>query len=1693
MTPEPWLLLTSKMLLPLVLFCIVPLDVAPLVSDLPLSFSLESDIVHPIRVDEHGSFLTFDLSPRIVKKRGVSHHKPTSTFYEISFQGMELTFNLSQNNQLLAPGYVTEWRSGGIQEARIQSKQHSPCHLMGNVQTENQFVGNAAISICNGLRGVFQMEHDDFMIEPVLTSVGSGEAMPHRIYRRHAAEPNIEEKAGNMSCGVKDNPNSQEKWERRRERWEQAKQRERRIRPRSISKEKWVETLVVADKKMVEYHGRDQVENYVLTIMNMVAGLFHDASIGNRINIVIVRLILLESEEEDLKITHHADNTLRSFCKWQKGVNMKGENQPLHHDVAVLLTRKDLCAAMNRPCETLGLSHVSGMCQPHRSCNINEDTGLPTAFTVTHELGHSFGVQHDGSGNDCEPQGKRPHIMSPQMLYDTSPLTWSHCSRDYITRFLDRGWGLCLDDPPSKELLNFPSVPPGVLYDLGHQCRLQYGAQSSFCQDIDDVCNTLWCSVGSTCHSKLDAAVDGTTCGENKWCFNGDCVPVGHRHEPVDGMWSSWSMWSSCTRTCGAGVQSAERQCNSPTPKYGGRYCLGERKRFRLCNIGACLLDTPSFRHLQCAQFNPVPYRGKQHRWSPVYNSINPCELHCRADGEYFSEKLLDAVIDGTPCYEGNRSRDLCINGICKNVGCDYEIDSNAVEDRCGVCHGDASSCHTVSKTFEDSDGLGYVDIGLIPPGAREIRIEEVAEAGNFLALRSEDPETYFLNGKWTIQWNGDYQAAGTIFTYTRTGNLENLTAPGPTYEPVWIQLLFQEKNPGVRYQYTVRRDADSSNEIQPPDFSWRYGSWTGCSATCGTGIQRQLVHCVEKLAGLVEERYCDFLTRPDDKQRNCNEEPCPPRWWVGEWQQCTTTCGPNGQQKRTVLCIQRVGLDEQRALQPTECQHIPKPEANIPCNHNVLCPAVWHQGNWSQCSASCGEGVQLRNVYCINGTEQMVCDPSERPDTKRTCQLTSCQPQIFSTIDWTGSGGSSKEINEILLDKLQIPSGFLHSQEDNTISEADFSSHGEGGQAKDGRAIVDDFYYDYNFINFHEDLSYDPLEDNDIKLGSKLEPQGKELLTQVPPTEKELEKKNERQDDRSTEPIKDITATPQNPAVTRPMDIFIVSGQHQTPSNSISTIAKTVIKNILTPSTEATLLVTDPANITILSHPDKDQKGLVKSNKATTQWYQNQLIPTTESISSEISPTLLISNFPDISIYRISQDPSLELAEDGLPHAISDAPQDVVHLATEQSLPNSHSGLALLSSAEPTENPTSYPTAGSLPVPPQYILPYPAPGSSTDLSHRSLPYSTLNPSLDPAHALVTYSATDSSQDHKNDDLLTESSLQENVSEIQVEDYTLPLPHDLTANKKNVATTQDLSPDLLRHFPSSIIENAKIPNVDITTALPEDLLYNLPSTLSELDNMVHIVPYATSSVNTVSVNAQLLNVKMEGGSLTDVSATNTGESTSTITASTITTSTAPITWQQLPSLESKESQKSYWEVGNWSECSTSCGLGAMWRSVSCKAENKDYCDPETKPAPARRCYLRPCASWTVGNWSKCSKSCGAGIKMRDVQCVDTRGKKLLRPFHCQNTSYKPLAQIPCYEQQCMEWYVSSWRECSEECGGGMQHRLVTCPQTGQCNENLKPNSSRSCNEHPCTTWAVGPWGQATPASVTDSPSDSVTY
>uniref|UniRef100_A0A8C9YQS4 ADAM metallopeptidase with thrombospondin type 1 motif 7 n=1 Tax=Sander lucioperca TaxID=283035 RepID=A0A8C9YQS4_SANLU len=1399
------------------------------------------EVVHPTRVDARGHFLSNFLShhARRVQRREASEGSADvdRVFYQLWHGGHSLHFNLTLNPHLLAPGFLTERRYGGLDGAQIHPPGSSRCYFLGEVWDETIGKGSAAISTCDGLTGLFKLSDEEFFIQPLEKSSSETSApQAHAIYKRHAPPP---------SWNI----------EKQRDRWERRQQRRRRIRQRSVSKEKWVETLVVADTKMVEHHGSKAVESYVLAVMNIVAGLFRDASIGNAINIVVVRLILLERDEDDLKITHHADNSLNSFCKWQKKLNMKGEEDPLHHDVAVLLTRKDICAAINMPCETLGLSHVAGMCQPHRSCSISEDTGLPLAFTVAHELGHNFGIQHDGNGNDCEPIGKRPFVMSPQLLYGTSLPRWSRCSRQYITRFLDRGWGWCLDNAPVKDKLSLTSVLPGVLYSAAHQCRMHYNDNATFI-----------------------------------WCLSGECVAAGYQPESVNGGWASWSEWSGCSRTCGAGVQSAQRDCDNPVPKHRGKYCLGERRRYKICNTTPCLHDLPTFRDTQCSQFNNKPYKGKFYKWEAVVNRGHPCELHCRPLNEHFSDKMQDAVTDGTPCYEGNKSRDMCVNGICKNLGCDYVIDSTAVEDRCGVCHGNGSTCTTVRRTFEETEGLGYVDIGLIPERAWNIRIEEMAEAGNFLALRSDNPNKYFLNGGWTIQWNGEYKAAGTVFTYERTGHLENLTSPGPTMEPLWIQLLFQETNPGVRYEYTISRNVSEDSDMPVSVFIWKYGSWTECSVTCGTGVQRQIVHCVEKTTGIVEEHFCDPLTRPDDNQTSCHKDPCPAIWWFGEWQKCSASCGSLGLTKRSVLCIQAISAEEQKALQPSECEHMPKPESLSSCNAHIPCPSDWTTGSWSKCSLTCGSGVRHRNVTCSRNTGSD-CEPQKKPLAVTTCYIQDC-PQVAKPT------GSVKENAD--METTRAPSATL----------------------------------------------------------------------------------------------------------------------------IISTISK---------ATAYTLKTEEQQNTNL----DKIKNSGNAATKESTQMNSENF---DDFLSEDFLLPVSTTRSPPLSTTQHSQ--TLKEAHDEDVWGPETTPETITQVKTEVQLDKSASVISQTTSQStifPTHFYTVYATSNSW-------------DTDHDLSTTSLPASET-PTPFPIPFLLISGNQEASDDS------TSLPGTENIPPTNLEGDAQP-------------SSADSLPATVKQIPTKPAFTEKT-GTDSTSRVPS-------SDSVDFDyNEIVVPPMVRSSSNTDPGSSY----QLPTNSTTTQHRTTPVQHMEAATPVVPILPTHPILWP-LPvptstptSASTQENTATHWVTGNWSACSTSCGLGAIWRTLACSTGSDSDCDPAKRPAPAQRCYLRPCSTWKVEEWSKCSKNCEGGIKLREVQCFDLRDKRPLRPFHCRAMFSRPQTQMTCNLQPCLEWYTSSWGQCSEVCGGGEQQRIVTCPEEDRCDGDLQPSTIQSCNSQPCAQWLTGSWGE----------------
>lgn len=99
---------------------------------------------------------------------------------------------------------------------------------------------------------------------------------------------------------------------------------------------------------------------------------------------------------------------------------------------------------------------------------------------------------------------------------------------------------------------------------------------------------------GKNC-SELEATL------QKPYCFLKVC--------PVDGNYGNWSMFTSCSRSCGGGNQTRQRECNNPTPVGDGRNCsyLGPSVETRLCNINEC------------------PIHGGYTSWSTFGNCTKTC------------------------------------------------------------------------------------------------------------------------------------------------------------------------------------------------------------------------------------------------------------------------------------------------------------------------------------------------------------------------------------------------------------------------------------------------------------------------------------------------------------------------------------------------------------------------------------------------------------------------------------------------------------------------------------------------------------------------------------------------------------------------------------------------------------------------------------------------------------------------------------------------------------------------------------------------------------------------------------------------------------------------------------------------------------------------------------------------------------
>ncbi|CAM4584690.1 unnamed protein product [Leuciscus chuanchicus] len=441
------------------------------------------------------------------------------------------------------------------------------------------------------------------------------------------------------------------------------------------------------------------------------------------------------------------------------------------------------------------------------------------------------------------------------------------------------------------------------------------------------------------------------------------------------------------------------------------------------------------------------------------------------------------------------------------SAGCDDLLGSGKVPDKCGVCGGDNSACKLVSGLFQHSLAkVGYHKIVEIPPGATKINVTEMVKSRNYLALLSRSGRS-IINGNWAIDRPGMYEGVGTMFMYRRPNEIssrsgESLLAEGPTNEilDVYVNpeglkhdeklnacwsvcltdfrkitrltliqinhkpllshnsagtlklpvMIYQQPNPSVHYEFLMpsenaveaqrpeenRLDVNVVNGQTGPDvngrstlegqegsgvksipdnqlpeapplnrvreYNWKLSGSTDCSASCGRGSRYTVFVCVHRVTHThVPIGLCDSNTKPSVQEEPCNVQACPAFWDIGEWSECSKTCGL-GLQHRQVLCRQ-VYANRTLNTHSSRCR-AERPETSSTCQLKI-CSEWQIRSDWSPCSVPCGVGQRSREVHCVSNVGDIVaddeCNMKLRPSDVENCDAGPCSKSWFFS-EWS-------------------------------------------------------------------------------------------------------------------------------------------------------------------------------------------------------------------------------------------------------------------------------------------------------------------------------------------------------------------------------------------------------------------------------------------------------------------------------------------------------------------------------------------------------------------------------------------------------------------------------------------------------------------------------------------------------------------
>lgn len=198
----------------------------------------------------------------------------------------------------------------------------------------------------------------------------------------------------------------------------------------------------------------------------------------------------------------------------------------------------------------------------------------------------------------------------------------------------------------------------------------------------------------------------------------------------------------------------------------------------------------------------------------------------------------------------------------------------------------------------------------------------------------------------------------------------------------------------GPRSSYVTRQNYTVSITPSAVDCKTEMGPWTPCSVTCGQGTRTRGAIVVVPPNNIGQACPSPL---PMETQI-CSSSPCPvdcqTSW--GAFQPCSATCGAGTQTRYMV--IKQLAQDGGRECPPLTTQTQSCNVQDCP----VDCVTIW--GMWSDCSVTCGNGVQTRTqevlVPASNGGARCI---SPLATQSQSCALAACPaPGDCITTAWT-------------------------------------------------------------------------------------------------------------------------------------------------------------------------------------------------------------------------------------------------------------------------------------------------------------------------------------------------------------------------------------------------------------------------------------------------------------------------------------------------------------------------------------------------------------------------------------------------------------------------------------------------------------------------------------------------------------------